>query len=146
MKYISHSAFAGGITNSAVELVKVCVEVPIPKNPLTVKLFAGAVVPAKVPKAADPLQSKVLVPKKLLLFPSVKDCVVEEAGIFNEFAIFAILTACVTCYKCLLKNTPVSRGVKYYEIIKKNISSAIYKKCNLYRDNSVLCVLVIIQL
>lgn len=53
--------------------------------------LVGAAVPAKVPKAPDPLQSREFVPRKLLAFPSVREGVLEEAGIFIAFAVFAII-------------------------------------------------------
>ena len=87
---MSHSDEVVGIKNSAVDPLKNCVAVLIPKNPLPTKPFAGAAVPAKVPKAADPLQSNELVPRKLFAFPKVSEGTEEEAGVLVAFAIFAI--------------------------------------------------------
>lgn len=86
------------MTNSAVDPDRNCVAVPIPKKGEVTKLFAGAVVPATVPKAAEPLQSKVLTPRKLLEFPKVREVKLEEAGIFIAFVIFAILHSLFTHY------------------------------------------------
>ncbi|WP_220017913.1 hypothetical protein [Candidatus Rhabdochlamydia oedothoracis] len=87
-----------GITNSAVDPNRNCVAVPIPRKGEITKLFGGAVVPATVPKAADPLQSKVLIPRKLLEFPKVKEVKFEEAEIFIAFVIVTILHSLFTYY------------------------------------------------
>jgi hypothetical protein len=67
------------------------VDVPPPKKGAITKLFAGAAVPATVPKADDPLQSKVFMPRNVLPFPNVRNSVLEETGTLIAFVIFAIL-------------------------------------------------------
>ena len=88
---MSHSEEVVGIKNSAVDPLKNCVVVLIPKKPLPTNPFVGAAVPAKVPKAADPLQSRVFAPRKLFVFPNVKEGIEEEAGVLVAFVILGIL-------------------------------------------------------
>ena len=70
----------------------------MPKKGEVIRLFADAVVPANVPKAADPLQSNVLTPRKLLELPKVREVKLEDAGTFIAFVIFAILHSLFTHY------------------------------------------------